>query len=37
MKWHHYVGLFFGIVTMTWAFSGAMSLGMPFTSMLTLR
>jgi uncharacterized iron-regulated membrane protein len=33
MKWHHYVGLIFGIVTMTWAFSGAMSLGMPFTSL----
>ena len=33
MKWHHYAGLIFGIVTMTWAFSGAMSLGMPFTSM----
>src|SRR4029078_10565264 len=33
MKWHHYVGLIFGIVTMAWAFSGAMSLGMPFTSL----
>ncbi len=33
MKWHHYAGLIFGVVTVTWAFSGAMSLGRPFTSM----
>jgi hypothetical protein len=33
MKWHHYAGLIFGVVTITWAFSGAMSLGRPFTSM----
>ena len=30
MKWHHYAGLIFGVVTITWAFSGAMSLGQPF-------
>ncbi len=30
MKWHHYTGLVFGVVTTTWAFSGAMSLGRPF-------
>jgi hypothetical protein len=35
MKWHHYVGLIFGAVTMTWAFSGAMSLDRPFPSMRT--
>src|SRR6185436_11387227 len=35
MKWHHYVGLIFGLVTMTWAFSGAMSLDFPFSSMRT--
>ena len=33
MKWHHYAGLIFGIVTITWAFSGAMSLGRPFPSL----
>jgi hypothetical protein len=33
MKWHHYAGLIFGVITITWAFSGAMSLGRPFTSM----
>ena len=33
MKWHHYAGLIFGVVTMTWAFSGAMSLGRPFPSL----
>ena len=33
MKWHHYAGLIFGLVTMTWAFSGAMSLDMPFSSL----
>ena len=33
MKWHHYAGLIFGVVTMTWAFSGAMSLGQPFPSL----
>ena len=32
MKWHHYSGLIFGLVTMTWAFSGAMSLSVPFPS-----
>lgn len=26
MKWHHYVGLVFGVFACTWAFSGAMSL-----------
>lgn len=30
LKWHHYAGLIFGVVTITWAFSGAMSLGRPF-------
>ena len=35
MKWHHYAGLIFGLVTMTWAFSGAMSLDFPFSSMRT--
>jgi len=33
MKWHHYTGLIFGVLTVTWAFSGAMSLGRPFTSL----
>jgi hypothetical protein len=33
MKWHHYTGLVFGLVTITWAFSGAMSLGRPFPSL----
>ena len=33
MKWHHYTGLIFGLVTITWAFSGAMSLGRPFPSL----
>ena len=33
MKWHHYAGLIFGVVTITWAFSGAMSLGRPFPSL----
>jgi hypothetical protein len=33
MKWHHYAGLIFGVVTTTWAFSGAMSLGRPFPSL----
>ena len=33
MKWHHYTGLIFGVVTITWAFSGAMSLGRPFPSL----
>jgi hypothetical protein len=33
MKWHHYAGLVFGVVTITWAFSGAMSLGRPFPSL----
>ena len=32
MKWHHYAGLIFGVVTATWAFSGAMSLSRPFPS-----
>ena len=26
MKWHHYSGLLFGTVTLTWAFSGMLSL-----------
>ena len=30
LKWHHYAGVVFGVVTITWAFSGAMSLGRPF-------
>ena len=29
MKWHHYAGLLFGVVTLTWTFSGLMSMG-PF-------
>lgn len=29
MRWHHYVGLVFGLFACTWAFSGAMSLS-PF-------
>jgi len=29
MKWHHYAGLIFGVVSITWAFSGAMSLDYP--------
>lgn len=29
MKWHHYAGLIFGVLSCTWAFSGALSLG-PF-------
>ena len=29
MKWHHYVGLAFGVVTLLWTFSGLMSMG-PF-------
>ena len=29
MKWHHYVGLVFGLFACTWAFSGALSLS-PF-------
>ena len=33
MKWHHYSGLIFGVVTITWAFSGAMSLSVPFRSL----
>ena len=33
MKWHHYAGLIFGVVTATWAFSGAMSLSRPFPSL----
>ena len=33
MKWHHYAGLVFGVVTCTWAFSGAVSLGRPFPSL----
>jgi len=32
MKWHHYTGLLFGVVSFTWAFSGALSLG-PFQSL----
>ncbi|MQA28431.1 MAG: hypothetical protein GEU82_01135 [Luteitalea sp.] len=33
MRWHHYTGLVFGVLSVTWAFSGAMSLGRPFPSM----
>jgi hypothetical protein len=29
MKWHHYAGLLFGVVTFTWTFSGLLSMG-PF-------
>ncbi len=29
LKWHHYAGLLFGLVTMTWAYSGLLSMG-PF-------
>ena len=29
MKWHHYAGLFFGVITFTWAYSGLLSVG-PF-------
>ena len=35
MKWHHYTGLVFGVLSVTWAFSGAMSLGRPFTALRT--
>jgi len=35
MKWHHYAGLIFGVLTITWAFSGAMSLDQPFPSLRT--
>ena len=26
MKWHHYAGLLFGVLTITWVFSGLVSL-----------
>jgi hypothetical protein len=29
MKWHHYAGLIFGLITLTWTFSGLLSMG-PF-------
>jgi len=29
MKWHHYTGLVFGLVTLTWTYSGLLSMG-PF-------
>lgn len=29
MKWHHYAGLIFGVVTLTWTYSGLLSMG-PF-------
>jgi hypothetical protein len=29
MKWHHYDGLIFGVVTLTWTYSGLLSMG-PF-------
>ena len=29
MKWHHYLGLIFGAMTLTWTFSGLLSMG-PF-------
>jgi hypothetical protein len=34
MKWHHYVGLVFGLFACTWAFSGALSLS-PFAFLKT--
>ncbi len=27
MKWHHYAGLIFGVITLTWIFSGLLSMG----------
>ena len=33
MKWHHYAGLLFGAVTLTWTFSGLLSMG-PFPPLL---
>jgi hypothetical protein len=33
MKWHHYAGLLFGVVTLTWTFSGLLSMG-PFPPLL---
>lgn len=32
MKWHHYAGLLFGVVTFTWTFSGLLSMG-PFAAL----
>jgi hypothetical protein len=29
MKWHHYAGLVFGVITLTWTYSGLLSMG-PF-------
>jgi hypothetical protein len=29
MKWHHYTGLLFGLITLTWTYSGLLSMG-PF-------
>ena len=29
MKWHHYAGLLFGVITLTWIYSGLLSMG-PF-------
>jgi hypothetical protein len=29
MKWHHYTGLFFGVISLTWVYSGLLSMG-PF-------
>jgi hypothetical protein len=29
MKWHHYAGLLFGVITLTWTYSGLLSMG-PF-------
>ena len=29
LKWHHYAGLLFGVVTLTWTYSGLLSMG-PF-------
>ena len=29
LKWHHYAGLIFGVVTLTWTYSGLLSMG-PF-------
>ncbi len=35
-RWHTIIGLFFGVVTMTWAFSGLLSMGpFPITDRLT--
>jgi hypothetical protein len=33
MKWHHYAGLLFGVITLSWTFSGLLSMG-PFPPLL---